>query len=71
MTERCSKCRFGTSLGSVGEATLARCGWVDESEDEAGDRMPGWAHEMLRDSPLAVGNDDRAETCAAYEEAAS
>jgi len=66
----CDECRFGTLLGVVGSATLVRCGWVDRTQDEAGDRMPQWAHELLlADLTAAVGNDERAETCPAFEEA--
>jgi hypothetical protein len=67
--QSCAQCRFGTAIGRVGKSDLVRCGWVDRTEDEAGDRMPEWAHELLRDHSHAVGNDDRGETCPAFEEA--
>lgn len=71
MTERsCRDCRFSSAAGL--SPTHARCDWVDGTEDEAGDRMPAWAHAILMQSiPLARGPMSRAEHCPAFERRSS
>lgn len=67
MSDSCANCRFGVSIGPLGGIEHARCNWIDGTHDEAGDRMPAWAHELLRESQFAVGRADRAESCPAFE----
>ncbi len=63
-------CKWGEAVAApaVEGVTQARCKWVTGSQDEAGDRMPAWAWQELCLSPEAVGPDDRAETCPAWQE---
>lgn len=60
----CYGCRFGALVNTY----QSRCGWVVDTQDEAGDRMPGWAWDAIRLHPDNYGPHDRAETCAAFEE---
>lgn len=61
----CRMCRFGDAATDPNEA---RCLWVTGTSDDAGDRMPSWAHEILREHAAEeIGPLDRAETCPAFE----
>jgi hypothetical protein len=70
MIRDCVNCRF-SEPAPMGEAKQlqARCGWVDRAHDEAGDRMPRWAWEIVAALPhAAIASVDRGEDCPAFEE---
>ena len=67
----CAECRFSRSHSPGGAESATGhvwCGWVFGTFDEAGDRMPLWAFEILALHPSAHGELDRAEDCPAFEE---
>ncbi len=69
----CLQCRFGSRMSARGAESAdgyAWCAWA-LAQDDAGDRMPCWAHEVLMKAPWAHhGQIDRAEECPAFEQAA-
>lgn len=68
--QTCDQCRFRvakTPRDGIDRVMFARCGWVDHAQDEAGDRMPIWAWEIVAHHREAYGPNDRAEDCPAFE----